>query len=237
MTKGMPHTPLPPVSGWTVRHALLSLVLASLAPAMADAAALQGTVRVSAQVKSNSVVQPYAGRASSLPSPARDSRGRVGDAVLSIRSLSASIDSLLPAPRERARLLQKDQSFQPRVLVVRQGDLVDFPNMDPIFHNVFSVSPAKRFDLGKYPRPQSRSVRFDKTGVVHVFCDIHADMAAYIVVLKNRAFARPDANGRYRLPDLPAGRYLVTWWHPDLAGGEREVTLTSSGDSELDVEF
>ena len=80
-------------------------------------------------------------------------------------------------------------------------------------------------------------MRFEKAGVVNVFCDIHADMAAYIVVLPNRAYARPDAQGRYRLPALPPGRYRLQWWHPDFPGGEREVTLDSAGDALADVEF
>lgn len=132
---------------------------------------------------------------------------------------------------------QKGRRFLPDTVVAPVGSTVSFPNLDPIFHNVFSVSPAKRFDLGKYPRPESKSVRFDKPGVVNVYCDIHADMNAWIVVLPNRAFARPDASGHYRLPELPAGRYKLRWWHPDFAGGEREVTVSASGDVTADVEF
>lgn len=220
-----------------MRLATLTLLLLVACCVHARAAAIHGTVRVPPAPATSSPVQPYAGRASSLPAPSREPHGRVTDAIVSIAALPARVDSLLPLPRERARLIQKDQAFVPRVIAVPRGELVDFPNMDPIFHNVFSVSPAKRFDLGKYPRPQSRTVRFEKPGIVNVFCDIHSDMAAYIVVLANRAFARPDAQGRYRLPELPAGRYRLAWWHPDFPGGEREVTLDASGDVVADVEF
>lgn len=216
---------------------LAVLVACCLIHAPARAGTLQGQVRVPAAPRAAAAVQAYAGRASSLPAPAREVRGRVTDAIVSIDALPAGVDTLLPAARERARLTQKDQSFQPRVVAVARGERVDFPNLDPIFHNVFSVSPAKRFDLGKYPRPESKSVRFDKPGVVNVYCDIHADMNAWIVVLPNRAFARPDASGHYRLPELPAGRYKLRWWHPDFAGGEREVTVSASGDVTADVEF
>ncbi len=218
-----------------MRTRLLALLLLTAAPA--SAAHVHGTVRVPVAGRAVPSVQPYAGRASSLPAPATAARGSVRDAVISIARLPAGTDSLIAPPAERARLVQKDQSFQPRVVPVARGASVDFPNMDPIFHNVFSVSPARRFDLGKYPRPQSRSVRFDTPGVVHVFCDLHADMAAYVVVLPNRAFTQPDERGRYRLPDLPPGRYTVRWWHPDFAAGEREVTLAAGQDAELDVEF
>jgi len=212
-------------------------LLLCLLHAPVAAGTIQGTVRVPAAPRAAPAVQAYAGRASSLPAPAREVRGRVSDAIVSIAVLPAAVDTLLPPARERARLTQKEQSFQPRVVAVARGERVDFPNLDPIFHNVFSVSPARRFDLGKYPRPESKSVRFDKPGVVNVYCDIHADMNAWIVVLPNRAFARPDATGRYRLPDLPPGRYTVKWWHPDFAGGEREVSVDAAGEVAVDVEF
>lgn len=220
-----------------MRFLMLALTVGSLSPALSSAGTLTGSVHVRSAARTSASVQPYAGRASSLPTAAPVARGLARDAVLSIASLPAGVDTLLPAPSARARLEQRDQAFVPRVVAVAQGDRVDFPNMDPIFHNVFSVSPAKRFDLGKYPKLQSRTVRFDKPGVVNVFCDIHADMAAYIVVLPNRAFTQPDAGGRYRLPALPAGRYTLRWWHPDFGGGEREVTVPASGEAVADVEF
>lgn len=218
-----------------MRLALLLPLL--LMHATAAAGVIHGTVRVPAAPRAAAAVQAYAGRASSLPAPAREVRGRASDAIVSIAELPAGVDSLLPGPRERARLTQKDQSFQPRVVSIARGERVDFPNSDPIFHNVFSVSPARRFDLGKYPKPESRTVRFDKPGVVNVYCDIHADMAAWIVVLPNRAFARPDVSGRYRLPELPPGRYTLQWWHPDFPGGEREVVVDAAGEVPVDLEF
>ena len=125
----------------------------------------------------------------------------------------------------------------PRVVSVATGSAVDFPNQDPIYHNVFSVSTTRRFDLGKYPKGQSRSVTFPKAGVVNVYCDIHSDMAAFILVLPNRAFARPRADGSWQLPDVPPGRYTLCWWHPDFPAGRRELEVGSSGDAVVDVSF
>jgi plastocyanin len=214
--------------------AVLALMLG--APA-APAARLHGTVRVPGASHGGPSFNPYAGHASSMAGHAMPVRGAVGDAVLYLDSVPASVDSTLPAPAMHPKLAQKDQAFLPRVVVVPVGGTVDFPNMDPIYHNVFSVSPVKRFDLGKYPRGQSRSLRFPKAGVVNVFCDIHSDMAAFILVVPNRAFARPRADGTWELPDMPPGRYVLRWWHPDLPGGHRDIEVGDRGDAVVDVNF
>jgi hypothetical protein len=114
---------------------------------------------------------------------------------------------------------------------------VDFPNLDPIYHNVFSLSPVRRFDLGKYPRGHSRQVTFPKPGLVNVYCDIHSDMEAFILVLPNHAFARPTRAGEFTLPDLPAGRYILKAWHPDLGERSETVEVPATGDVTADVEF
>jgi len=108
---------------------------------------------------------------------------------------------------------QRDGTFVPHVLAVPVGATVEFPNADVIYHNVFSLSKAATFDLGRYPRGVSRSVRLDRTGVVKVFCHIHADMSAVVLVLPNRWFARPDARGRFRIDGVPPGTYTLVGWH------------------------
>ena len=112
-----------------------------------------------------------------------------------------------------ATLRQHDERFLPHVLPVVRGTTVAFPNDDPLFHNVFSLSRTKAFDLGRYPRGSARSVTFDRTGIVQVFCHIHSDMSAVALVLDNPYFAVPDAEGRYTIPDLPPGDYTVVAWH------------------------
>jgi hypothetical protein len=116
-----------------------------------------------------------------------------------------------PAPR-RAVLDQRDEAFWPYVLAITVGSSVEFPNSDPIFHNVFSLSKPRRFDLGRYPKGQSRSVRFSEPGVVRVFCDIHSHMSAFILVFAHPFFAVTDAEGRYRIERVPPGAYSLAVW-------------------------
>lgn len=213
-------------------HALV-LVLSAVSPAVAGS--IRGDVRVPAAPPPDATFRPYAGRASNLPAPMRAPRGRVTDAVLYVQALPEGATP--PAPGPRPQLAQRGQAFDPRVVVVPVGDAVDFPNFDPIYHNVFSVSPPRRFDLGKYPRGQSRSVTFGKCGLVNVFCDIHADMAAFILVVPNRAWTRPAANGRYELTGLPPGRYDLHWWHPDFGSGHSEVAVPATAEASQDVDF
>jgi len=180
----------------------------------------------------------YPGRASSMTHVAPMIHGAPTDAVISVTHIPAAADSALGARRDQVpKLAQKDQSFVPRVLAIPVGASVDFPNLDPIFHNVFSVSPVKRFDLGKYPRGQSRRVTFSKAGLVQVYCDIHANMAAFILVLPNPAYARPDDQGAFALPDLPPGTYTLKVWHPDLPELTRTVEVPAQGDVALDLSY
>jgi len=134
-----------------------------------------------------------------------------------------------PAPG-RARLDQKNETFVPYVLAVTVGSTVDFPNSDRIYHNVFSLSKAKRFDLGRYPRGQSRSVRFDQPGVVRVFCEIHSHMSAFILVFAHRYFAATDSEGRYRLEGVPPGTYTLAVWNDGALRARREVRVVAAGD-------
>jgi len=214
----------------------IPLLLATLATPV-SAGVVRGIVHVPAMVSPETNFNPYAGHATSMPGHMHVKRGLVTDAVLSIASVPAAVDSTLPAPAGRAQQAQRDQSFVPRVVAIPLHASVDFPNEDPIYHNVFSVSPVKRFDLGKYPRGQSRTLRFDRAGVVNVYCDIHSDMAGFIVVLPNRAFTRPGEDGAYRLPELPAGHYVLRWWHPDFPPGEREIDVPADGTTVVDVTF
>jgi plastocyanin len=118
-----------------------------------------------------------------------------------------------PAAARTYTMAQQDGVFAPHVLPVPVGSTVEFPNQDRVYHNVFSLSKAESFDLGRYPRGSSRSVRFDTAGVVKVFCHIHSDMSAVVLVVPNPFFAQPDANGRFRIDGIPAGEYTVVAWH------------------------
>jgi plastocyanin len=216
-------------------RAAFAIVLALWAATPAAAGSIHGSVKVPPPPAQDARFRPYAGRASSMPMPARRPRGLVTDAVIYIESLPAGATP--PPHGPKPQLAQRDQAFDPRVVVVSAGGTVNFPNFDPIYHNVFSVSPVKRFDLGKYPRGQSRDVTFPKPGLVNVFCDIHADMAAFILVTPNDAWVRVGTDGRFSLTGLPAGRYQLHWWHPDFVPGVAEVTVPANGDIAFDVSF
>jgi plastocyanin len=116
------------------------------------------------------------------------------------------------APR-RARMIQKDKTFTPHVLAVQVGATVEFPNLDPIFHNAFSNYNGELFDVGLYPPGSSRSVHFTRPGVVRVFCNIHSAMSAVIVVLDSPYFATTNRAGEYEIKDVPPGPYLLTVFH------------------------
>jgi plastocyanin len=131
--------------------------------------------------------------------------------------------------RTRGVMDQRNEAFVPYVLAVLTGTTVDFPNSDRTYHNVFSFSKTKRFDLGRYARGGSKSVRFDRPGVVRVFCDIHSHMSAYILVLGHRYFATTDAEGRYRIDDIPPGTYTVTAWNDGQPRQSRPVRIPDAG--------
>lgn len=216
------------------RHvaALAALVLLTAA---ADAGVIRGTLRSSRGPTPVRSANAYPGRASSMPMTAVMEHGAARDAVLWLEKVPAAADTARPGPRPK--LAQKDQCFLPRVLPIAQGTSVDFPNMDPIFHNVFSASPTKRFDLGKYGRGQSKRVRFEKPGLVNVYCDIHSSMEAFVLVLPTHVFSQPDAGGAWALPAVPAGGYTLHVWHPDRPEVKREVRLPASGDLTVDLEW
>jgi hypothetical protein len=108
---------------------------------------------------------------------------------------------------------QRNKMFIPHVSVVTQGTTVQFPNDDTVFHNVFAYFQAKKFDLGMYPHGASKSVHFDKAGLVVLQCNIHSDMSAYIMVVDTPYYAVTDAQGRFHIANVPDGTYTLHAWH------------------------
>jgi plastocyanin len=138
------------------------------------------------------------------------------------------------APPGRAVMDQRHQTFVPHVLAITVGTIVEFPNSDGFYHDVFSLSKTARFDLGRYPAGQSKSIRFDRPGIVRVFCDIHAHMNAFILVFSHRFFAVTDDEGRYEIDDVPPGTYNVIAWNEGTASAPRAVTVPPDGSAEAD---
>jgi plastocyanin len=151
---------------------------------------------------------------------------------------SAAPVSMLPTPQDsnRPRLVQRNKSFEPHVLVVPVGSAVEFPNRDPFFHNVFSLFDGKRFDLGLYEAGSSRNVVFDKPGISYIFCNIHSEMSAVVIAVSSPYFGMSDAHGRVAIPHVPPGRYTLRIWYEDTLPEElnkltREVTISEDASS------
>lgn len=155
--------------------------------------------------------------------------------VVYLKSTPALLEAQQSAPAEALEMVQLGETFIPHVLPVVKGSTVAFPNQDPIFHNVFSLSGTRSFDLGRYPKGESRSVDFDKTGVAPVFCHLHSDMSAVVLVLDNPYFAIPDAQGRYQIENIPPGEYTVVAWHERSEEVEQRVTIRPGQSVELNI--
>jgi plastocyanin len=134
-----------------------------------------------------------------------------GDVVVWLRPLDAVTKPVEPAPR-RAKLVQSHKTFEPHLLVVEVGSVVDFPNRDPFFHNVFSLFEGKRFDLGLYEAGATNSVRFDRVGVSFLFCNIHPEMSAVVVAVDTSFYGVTNREGRVAIAGVPDGRYEVHYW-------------------------
>jgi plastocyanin len=128
---------------------------------------------------------------------------------------------------------QKDRRFVPDLIVIPAGAAVSFPNFDPIFHNVFSLSKARSFDLGNYPKGQTRTVTFPGAGVVAVYCHLHPNMAASIVVTPSQWGTLADRSGSFALKDVPAGTYTVVAWHKSAGFFRKTVELGAANDAEV----
>jgi plastocyanin len=184
-----------------------------------------------------------------LRQPAREPGTRVSVADTGMGVAHAPIDRrsvvyLDPAPRAafdtreepRPRLDQRNETFVPHVLAIVAGTTVDFPNSDRTYHNVFSLSKTKTFDLGRYAVGRSKSIRFDRPGIVRVFCDIHSHMSAFILVFAHRYFSVSEPDGSYRLENVPPGTYTVVAWHEAAALESRRVVVPDAG-GEVEVNF
>lgn len=169
-----------------------------------------------------------------LPAPAKSeqSHGLASDAsklVVWLMPLDHPAEKNVPVdqPGKRLQVVQKNKSFQPHLTVVRFGTVVDFPNRDPFFHNVFSLFDGKRFDLGLYEAGATNSVRFDHPGVSFLFCNIHPEMSAVVVAVETPYYGISDKSGGVTLANVPDGRYeLHVWYERSLPEELKRLTRT-----------
>jgi plastocyanin len=153
----------------------------------------------------------------------------IGNAVLYLEGAAPRVAPL------RTQVSLDRRAFTPRVLVVPVRSIVLFPNHDPFSHNVFSLSDPNGFDLGLYGRGESASHFFRHPGLVRVYCNIHPQMSAFILVVENGYYAQPGADGSYTIPDVPPGTYTLHAWHERASEVTREITVPEGGLTGQDV--
>jgi plastocyanin len=138
-------------------------------------------------------------------------------------------------PATRSTIAQRDEAFVPKVTAITRGSVIEFPNFDPYFHNVFSLSRGASFDLGRFRRGEKRERPFPRAGVIKVYCHIHSEMAATILVFDHRLYTTPSANGTFSIETVPAGTYRLSAWHERI--GETTKTVQVAGGESASVEF
>jgi plastocyanin len=184
------------------------LVSAAAAPLRAGAGEVAGHVELRGKDKAS---EPAAG------------------AVLWVTGVPAGTPAAAPT------LASKDKRFDPHVVVAPRRSTVVFPNLDKIFHNVFSRTPGNEFDLGLYRGGKSKEFQFAAPGLVRIYCNIHSEMAAYVMVLEGAAFAVADREGRYRIAGVPEGRREVRVWHEKAGETSATVDVAPGHSATLDL--
>jgi plastocyanin len=172
------------------------------------------------------------------PSAAYGSR-RVSATTTAGSELANVIVFVKDAPRPpavtpvRASIVQQNETFVPRVVAITTGSTVEFPNGDPFFHDVFSLSRSGSFDLGSYPKGKSKSETFKHPGLIKVYCHLHSHMTASIMVFDHPYFTIPALDGGFAIDDLPAGTYAVSAWHERIGESTQQVTIETGRTAEL----
>ncbi len=208
-------------------------ITAALAAALTGAAVagdIQGDVSITTPIRTRPV------------GPRRAQHETEHAKVAEVQNVVVHLEKVDPAafkvPTAHAVMMQKDKEFIPDVLPIVAGQTVDFPNRDPIYHDVYSESPGYQFEVTGYKGGDSRSRLFSQPGVVELFCAIHSGMNANILVLQNPYFAMPDAHHHYVIKNVPSGHYVLKAWHPRLdAKTVNNVFVPPSGPVLIDFEM
>lgn len=134
-------------------------------------------------------------------------------------------------------LTQKNAEFIPKVLPILKGTTINIKNEDKIYHNVFSLSDPKSFNIGRRPKGETVPQTFNKSGVVRVFCDIHSHMSAFIIILDNPFFATGNKNGNYEINNIPPGKYKLNVWHDNFEFESVEININSGETKTVNIEL
>jgi plastocyanin len=196
----------------------LGLLAAGRGAAQSLTGRIEGHVQLVVPPTATTPSGVYPSRRVTRPAP----RGpEVNNVIVFLKDIASAGDP----PVRRATIMQKDEAFVPRVLAITRGSTVDFPNFDPFFHNVFSLTRRNVFDLGRYPKGETESHRFVNAGLVKVYCHIHSHMSATIMVLDHPYFRMPAADGTFAIDDVPAGTHRITAWHERIGEHEQSVRV------------
>ena len=195
--------------------AALVALLAGPAAQSQETGSIAGHIKLTARVRAPLPANPYPSRA--IGRHEAPAMPEIRNVVVYLKD--PGFKGALPV--SHVELHQENETFVPHVLAITRGSTVDFPNDDPFFHHVFSLSSAASFNLGRYPRGKSKAETFNKAGLVKVFCDIHSHMSASILVLDHPYFAIPAVDGTYEIANVPSGQYTIVGWHERV--GERSA--------------
>ncbi len=180
-----------------------------------------------------------------LPQPASGTlRSSDPQEGLTIFGAQDAVISLIPKDEQESKaaathpkIEENARGFEPRVLAVPVGSKVEFLNHDHVYHKAFSISPAKKFNLGAQVPGGTHSVVFNHTGVVNLYCELHPAAVGFIVVLPNELFTKPNARGEFAFPDLGEGTYTVLVWHPRYGELRRQVKVPRGGETDLELAY
>jgi plastocyanin len=163
--------------------------------------------------------------------------GSVVGKVIGVADAIVYVDDIVATTRGSATMKQENKEFVPAVLVVQRGTTVQFPNLDAVFHNVFSVTPDNSFDLGSYRQGEAKSITMSKPGVVSVYCNMHPQMVGHILVVPNGNYVRAGKDGFFRISNVPVGHHRIVTWAPGAkpASVETEVSEAEAVTVELEL--
>ena len=224
-----------PSSPWLVACVLLVFVVwpSVLAWPVVNDSATRGVIRGRVELRRRLAASERRPNVSDLGTP---NRRDLPDRMRSVVYLeTAPRGAFEQTNTGRVVMDQHNETFVPHVLAITTGTIVDFPNSDHIYHNVFSLSKTAQFDLGRYATGRSKFVRFDRPGIVRVFCEIHSHMNAFILVFSHPFFAMTDTDGRYRIDNVPPGNYNMIAWNEGALSDPIPVLVPGGGVAELDI--
>jgi plastocyanin len=219
---------------------ILTIAPAVIMPVAAPAETIQGTIVVKRKLTKRRVTAevPMYERGPAVELGADDEKGQKDPLAFERERVAIYLEGRVPLEASAgtaniaapavpiAKMEQENRRFVPEMLVVQAGSKVSFPNLDPIFHNVFSLSGAKTFDLGNYPKGDTRIVSFPEPGIVFVNCHLHANMTATIVVAPNKWNTKAARDGHFELTGVPPGKYTIVAWHKTSGPIRHTVTVT-----------